>query len=71
MSKATEATETDTELYTRIFAESAAELIKALKTNEGDERRKVVAGISKAAMKAGVDAEAAGALAHLLNTHGQ
>lgn len=68
---AIEETETDIELYTRIFAESAAEIIKALKATEGIERRKIVTSISKAAMAANVDVEAAGALAHLLNTHGQ
>lgn len=61
----------DIEAYTNVLAKSAAELITVLKTTEGDTRRKVVAGISKAAMAAGIDAEAAGALAHLLNTHGQ
>ena len=59
------------ETVTRRFGEAAARLIAEVREAEGDDRRALIAGISKAAMAEGVDAEAAGALAHLINTHGK
>ena len=65
------ADEGDVTAYIDVLASSAAAILRALKSSEGEERRKIVAAISKAAMLADVDADAAGALAHLLNTHGK
>lgn len=54
-----------------ILAQSFARIIHALRTTEGDARRRIVSSISRIGREAGLDVDTAEQLAHLLNMRAQ